>query len=182
MTWEQFFAWLMAREGRTVTHDPRDPGGQTAWGISRRYHQLWRGWALVDRGIVSGPEFERAVSEFYAGAYKTLWESLPPRVREVLIDGMVNMGPGEAGDKKMGAVEILQVALNRLAGSDYVTVDGDLGSQTMAAVKTVDPSALAFAMCAIRMAEYNRRAIADVSKKVWLSGWIERVRLLMAAI
>ena len=51
MTWEQFFNWLMTWEGRTVHQDFRDPGKQTAWGISRRYNPNWAGWSLVDRGI-----------------------------------------------------------------------------------------------------------------------------------
>lgn len=48
MQWDDFFEWLMGWEGKTVTNDPRDPGGMTAWGISRRYHPLWAGWGLVD--------------------------------------------------------------------------------------------------------------------------------------
>ncbi len=36
--WKNFFNFLMDREVRSVTNDPRDPGGQTAWGIARKYH------------------------------------------------------------------------------------------------------------------------------------------------
>ena len=80
------------------------------------------------------------------------------------------------------AVQCLQDALNRLAASEYVDVDGQLGPQTKAALKTADPSALAFCMCAIRMAEHNRRARRDKSKQVWLGGWLNRVTDLMGAI
>ena len=177
MTWEQFFEWLMDHEGRTITNDPRDPGGQTCWGISRRYHPTWPGWRMVDAGTTSGPELGLAVSTFYRETYGSLWAAVPERARECVVDTAVNMG-------HVYAVQCLQDALNRLAGSHYVDldVDGQLGPQTKAAIKTVDHGALAFAMCAIRMAEYNRRATRDKAKRVFLSGWLNRVSDLMRAI
>lgn len=175
MTWEQFFEWLMHHEGRVITNDQRDPGGQTCWGISRRYHPGWPGWQLVDAGTTSGPELARAVSAFYRVEYTELWTRLPERVREVAVDSAVNMG-------HVYAVQCLQDALCRLAGSRYVAIDGKLGPQTLEAVRHADKSGLAFTMAAIRMAEYNRRARKDKAKSVFLSGWINRVADIMGAI
>ena len=45
-----------------------------------------------------------------------------------------------------------------------------------------DHDGLAFAMCALRMGEYNRRARKDAGKKVFLQGWLNRVSSLMEAI
>lgn len=78
----------------------------------------------------------------------------------------------------MGAVELLQHAMNRLAGAAYVEVDGVFGPQTRAALRTVDRSALAYTLCALRCAEYARRDGA----KHFLGGWVKRVGLLMEAI
>ena len=175
MTWEQFFTWLMDHEGRVVTHDPRDPGGQTCWGISRRFHPDWPGWRIVDAGTVNSDDLALAVSVFYLDGYSSLWTLLPDRVREVAVDTAVNMGSAYA-------VQCLQAALNRLAGSVYVDVDGQIGPQTKAALRHCDASALAFAMAAIRMAEYNRRASKDKAKAVFLSGWLNRVSDLMEKI
>ena len=175
MTWEQFFNWLMTWEGRTVHSDPRDPGGQTCWGISRRYHPGWPGWQLVDAGTTSVPDLERAVSAFYRVEYTELWALLPARVREVVVDTAVNMG-------HVYAVQCLQDALNRLAGSKYVDVDGQLGPQTKEAVRHCDPSALAFAMCALRLAECGRRGRKGDERRIFLDGWINRVRALMGEI
>ena len=175
MIWEQFFDWLMGHESRTITNDPRDPGGQTCWGISRRYHPAWVGWRMVDTGTTSGPELALAVSTYYRETYGSLWASVPERAREVAVDTAVNMG-------HVYAVQCMQDAMNRLAASTYVDVDGQIGPQTKAALKTVDPSALAYCMCAIRMAEYNRRARRDKSKQVWLAGWLNRVSDLMGVI
>ena len=175
MTWEQFFNWLMKWESREVTNDPRDPGGQTAWGISRRYHPNWDGWDLVDAGVTSGPEFEAQVQEFYRATYWSLWESAPVRVREVLVDTAVNMG-------SRYAVTCMQDALCKLAGAPYIVVDGKWGPQTTEALKHSNHDGLALAMCAVRMAEYNDRARRDPGKRVWLSGWINRVADLLGVI
>ena len=182
MDWTYFYAWLMDREGRGVHQDPRDKGGQTAWGIARKYHSKWRGWALVDAGIVSGPEFEAAVHEFYWQWLKPFWEDMGPRLREAFCDAMVNMGPGRKGDKIMGAVELLQHAMNRIVGKDFVDVDGVYGPQTRAALKTMDQGSLAFALCAWRLSDYTFRAKHGSDNRWALDGWCNRTRDLMSRI
>ena len=175
MQWSEFFDWLMRWEGKVVHTDPRDPGGQTAWGISRRYHPLWAGWDLVDRGVTEGPEYEGLVSRFYHDTYFHLWEDAPPRVAPVLVDTAVNMG-------SVYAVQLMQHGMNRLAGSAYLDVDGKWGPKTSYALKHADHDGLAFAMCALRMAEYVRRAGKDKAKLVFLQGWLNRVSDLMGVI
>lgn len=182
MTWEQFFEWLMDREARTVHTDPRDPGGQTAWGIARKFHPGWPGWALVDQGSSSGPQFEALVRAFYRDLLAPYWDRLPAMLREAVCDAVVNMGPGRPGDNARGAVELLQHAINRLAGVNLVTEDGVLGPKTMGAVKRMDPAALAMTVCALRMGEYVARARRNPEKRVFLAGWLSRVHLLMETI
>jgi len=182
MQWNEFFEWLMDKEGREVHRDPDDPGGQTAWGISRVHNPGWRGWGLVDAGITSGPEFEAAVSSFYREKYRHLWDALPERVREATVDAVVNMGPGKKGDDFLGGIELLQEALCRVAGSRYVDVDGVMGRQTLGAVKHADASAVAFAICALRLADYGLRGKQGKVARKYLDGWINRVRSLMERI
>lgn len=173
MTWDEFFEWLMGWEGKAVANDPRDPGGMTAWGISRRYHPLWAGWGLVDSG--EHDKLEPMVRAFYRDTYGALWAALPERVNAVAVDTAVNMG-------SVYAVQLLQASLNRLAQSEWVVVDGKLGPLTLEAVRIEDRNGLAFAMCAGRMAEYNRRARKDKNKAVFLRGWLNRVSSLMDVI
>ena len=175
MTREQYFNWLMIWEGKTVHNDPRDTGGQTAWGISRRYFPKWAGWELVDAGRANDPRFESLVSEFYLANYSDLWRSIPARANAVAADTAINMG-------RTYAVQCLQDGMNRLAGSKYVLVDGSLGPQTLAALKGVDAGALAYAMCAVRLAEYGRRGKQGDERRVFLDGWINRVRSLMGVV
>jgi lysozyme family protein len=181
-TLNEFIEFERDREGRTVQQQPQDPGLMTADGISRRWNPGWEGWELVDRGIVSGPEYDAAVQDFYRRLLKFYWDSMKPRLREAFCDCLVNLGPGKKGDKVRGAVELLQHAMNRLAGSDYVVEDGIYGPQTRAALNTVDPSSLAYCLCAYRLSEYGQRA-RHGSKMRWaLDGWINRVLILMEAI
>lgn len=175
MNWEQFFNWLMTWEGRTVHADPGDPGGQTAWGISRRYWPKWAGWELVDAGRANDPRFESLVSEFYLTNYADIWKAIPSRANAVCVDTAINMG-------KLYSIQCLQDAMNRLAGSRYVLVDGSLGPQTLAALKGVDAGALALSMCAVRLAEYGRRGRQGDGRRVFLDGWINRVRSLMEVV
>ena len=175
MMWTDFFDWLMQWEGKAVAHDPRDPGGQTAWGISRRYHPMWPGWSMVDDGATSGPELEGAVKAFYRDTYGALWDGMPARVAPVLVDTAINMG-------SVYAVQLMQDSMCRLAGSRYLPVDGKWGPLTTEALKHAHHDGLAFTMCAGRMAEYVRRAGKDKGKLVFLQGWLNRVRDLMGVI
>lgn len=182
MQWNEFFNWLMKWEGKVVHNDPDDPGGQTAWGIARKFHPTWPGWQSVDAGVTSGPSFEAMVSEFYRAKYRPIWDTLPERVREATVDAVVNMGPGRKGDDLLGGIELLQEALCRVARSRYVEVDGVLGPKTREAVKHADASALAFTICALRLADYGHRGKQGTVARKYLDGWINRVRSLMEVL
>jgi len=174
-SWPQMRSWLLSWETMAVTDIPGDPGGQTAGGISRRYHPQARVWRLVEGGVTDGPEYEAAVNDFYDEQYQAAFEMLPRRLRAVYTDTAVNMG-------RTYATQCLQDALCRIAGTEYVDIDGVMGPQTETAVKHCDPSAVAFAMCAIRLAEYGRKARRGDDRRAFLDGWINRVRDLMGVI
>ena len=114
--------------------------------------------------------------------YKALFEQLPARLNACVVDAMVNMGPGRKGDDLLGGIELLQESLNRLARSRYVEVDGVLGPKTREAVKHADASALAFTICALRLADYGLRGKQGKVARKYLDGWINRVRDLMTAL
>ena len=181
-TWPQMRGFLLRWETLAVTKITGDRGGQTAGGISRRYHPDAPVWALVDRGITSGAVYEQAIHDWYDANYQALFESIPGRVNAAYVDALVNMGDGKAGDESLGAAELLQSALNRVAGANYVKVDGDIGPKTRLALKHCDADAVAFCLCALRLAEYGRRGRKNDERRVFLDGWINRVRALMVEI
>jgi lysozyme family protein len=126
------------------SHDKNDPGGETYYGISRRYHPSWEGWGVVDSwrtGKLDDNEREiyllEAVQSFYRYQF---WDRFQgDKVAEVaekiaieLFDTSVNMGVSRA-------VGFLQTALNmqNLYGKTYpdIEVDGKLGPSTIATLR-----------------------------------------------
>ena len=109
---------------RTVGHeggyvnDPRDPGGETIYGISRRSHP--GAWAL------GRPTLEQA-KNIYRDEYWTplRCDEIPPPIDEFLFDYAVNSGVGRAAMALQAAVGSLQ--------------DGKIGPRTIAALKAKDP-------------------------------------------
>ena len=174
--WNEFFAWLMDREERVVHTDPNDAGGQTCWGISRKYNPAWRGWALVDRGAWAA-DLEPVVKEFYENLLGKYWDILGDKIREAFCDAYVNMGGGRKGDKNEGAIELLQRAVNCLNAKKVLEVDGGFGNATARAVMGEDPIALAYTFCALRLCEYRKR-----KNKTYENGWLNRVQLMVEYI
>jgi lysozyme family protein len=173
---QNFFEWLMDREGRVVHNDPRDPGGHTAWGISRRYHPNCPIWKLVDAGRVDRVTLEPLVKTFYIQFLFRWWYLFNGPLRAVFCDSVVNMGLGRVGDKNLDAGELLQMSMNCLAQKNYLKVDGDIGNITVAALKTENHTAIAYTMIALRLIEYRKRGSGSMA---WArEGWLNRVQLL----
>jgi len=117
--YERAFEWLMGVEGFYSNH-PADPGGETAWGISKRFWpQYWK----------DGPPTRDVARVFY---YKEFWnpikcnEFLNPYIAMELFEGGVLMGHKRA-------VSILQQAVNaiRFREGESLTVDGIMGPKTL---------------------------------------------------
>lgn len=104
MDFSKAFYALMADEGLWhLEHDPRDPGGETWSGISRKNHPRWAGWPLIDQAKADGVSvtrhrnFERikALTEkFYED---TFWlpldcDKLPDGLAYELFEQAVNLG------------------------------------------------------------------------------------------
>lgn len=131
---------VLQHEGGYV-NDPQDPGGATNRGVTFRVYDGYRtrkGLPTQDVRDITSAE----VSEIYRLQY---WDAckcddLPAGVDYVLFDGAVNSGPTQS-------IKWLQRAL----GS--VTVDGQMGQATLAAVtEHGNPSALVDIICDRRMA------------------------------
>ena len=178
--WNKFFPWLMEKEGRVVHNDPRDPGQQTAWGISRRYHPNWSGWKFIDQGKTDAKTLEPLVNDFYKDFLFRWWHLFDGPLKVVFCDTIVNMGLGRPKDKNMDAGELLQASMNRLAQNNYLVVDGDIGNTTVAALKTENHVALAYTMLCLRMIEYRKRGTGSLA---WAKeGWLNRVQSLESFI
>jgi lysozyme family protein len=154
--------------------NPRDPGGETLFGIARRHQPNWAGWLMVDslKNHLQGPELAKALNthegllasaqQYYQRNFWHFDQVKDQGVANKLFDMSVNMGQDTAA-------KILQ----RSAGVD---VDGVLGPKTMAAVNGMDPEKLMNEL-RIQSALHYRDLVAKNSKlQEFLPDWLARAR------
>ncbi len=134
---------VMNNEG-PYDNDPHDPGGETIFGITRKYSASWAGWKhfdamkplLIDREaivkfVLSDQALQLCIEEFYE---RGPWADIRGNdiqsqvIAEELFDSGVNCGTGTA-------IKWLQRALNifNRGAKDYpdIKVDGNFGLQTL---------------------------------------------------
>lgn len=155
---------VLVHEGGYVNH-PKDPGGETNKGVTRRVYDSYRktkGLPLQSVRNITSAE----VSEIYKKEYwdRVSGDNLPPGVGYVVFDGAVNSGVAQS-------VKWLQRALKEY-GLYPGKVDGILGQGTVAAVNGVnDHDALIAKICARRMSFLR----ALKTWKTFGKGWSARV-------
>lgn len=155
-TFDIFIDWLLGPnvEGGYV-NNPSDPGGETRFGIAKRYHQDVDIKNLTRDGAIS----------IYRIQY---WDAihgddLHPAIAFMLCDADINEGGGTA-------VVILQHALG-------VAVDGRLGPVTLAAEHLATPRTLLLEIAARRMVAYAE----DPNEASFELGWARRLMSCVAA-
>ena len=146
MSFDKAFEHVIGVEGGYV-NDPRDPGGETIYGITKRDHpDLW----------VNGPPSIEVAKERYRSHY---WhpvkaDDLPWPLAMFVFDAAVNQGPGTA-------VKLLQKAANTIQ-------DGILGNNTLAAIKRSNQTELCSLFLADRALRYTGTRNFDVYGRGWL--------------
>jgi lysozyme family protein len=128
---EEAVAFVLRAEGGYVD-DPRDPGGETNMGISRRAYPA---------EDIQGMTRTRAV-EIYRRYYWTACrcDELPGQVAILLFDGAVNQGP-------IAAIKLLQAEVG-------VVPDGVIGPKTLAAIRSRNHDDLAVRYASRRAVYY----------------------------
>jgi lysozyme family protein len=112
--------WVTEREG-PYHNDPRDPGGETAWGFALRYHPELTGSLQT----LTQQQAAQMLAKQY---WEASWNDLPSYLATPMLAFSVLEGPGQAA-------QCLQRAL-------VVHVDGDIGEQTIHAATLPMPIAL----------------------------------------
>ena len=149
MTWfDQCFEKVIGYEGG-YTLDPKDPGGETNWGISKRAYPSIDIKNLTREGA----------KEIYKRDYwdRAQCDSLPPTLAFFLFDAAVNSGIGQA-------IRFLQRAVG-------VADDGVLGPLTMSCVKRLDNESLCARFLGQRLDFMTRLSTWDYFGK----GWARRI-------
>ena len=149
---DEIIEQVLEHEGGYV-NDPKDLGGETKYGITKRFYPD------VD---IKNLTIEQAV-EIYKKDYwdKNKVESLPQNLWHIYFDMCVNMG-------KRTAVKVLQrAAVNKGRNID---VDGGLGPMTIGALKGVELDRVR----AFRVKYYVDLITARPEQEKFFLGWFRR--------
>jgi lysozyme family protein len=155
---EPCLAKMLAHEGGFVNH-PKDPGGMTNLGVTKRVWEEWVGHEVDEK------QMRALTPETVAPLYKRkYWDAvraddLVAGVDYCVFDVAVNSGPGRA-------IKFLQSSVG-------VTADGGFGPATLAAVKESekDPTRLIELYCAKRLEFLQSLKTFETFGK----GWSRRV-------
>jgi len=153
---EQCLALVLKHEGGFVNH-PKDPGGMTNLGVTKRVWEEWVGHPVDEAAMRAlGPT---DVAPLYKKNYwdKIHGDDLPAGVDYATFDLAVNSGVGRAA-------KTLQKALG-------VSADGVIGKATLDAAASCNPREVATEICDIRLAFLQGLPTFDTFGK----GWTRRV-------
>jgi lysozyme family protein len=163
-------------------NDPDDSGNYnsrgdlvgTNYGISAKVYEreIGRPPDVDDMKSITQNQALSIYKRRYWDAYR-LSELDSQMMANIVCDGIINHGPGNRNNK--GGVTILQNCLNEIHG-ELVTIDGVLGSMTLAATNRQTKINLASLYNAYRTkrVEYYYE-IATGKKAKFLSGWLNRM-------
>lgn len=154
--WDAAFRSVLKHEGGYVNH-PRDPGGMTNLGVTRRAWEEYTGQQADEaemRGLT--PEI---VQPFYKAKYwdKIKGDDLPSGVDYAAYDLAVNSGTGRAAKY-----------LQQIVG---VPADGAIGPKTLTAINQAPADEVIDALCSMRMEFLKALPTFDTFGK----GWTRRV-------
>ena len=153
-TFDEIIGLTLEHEGGYV-HDPKDLGGETNFGITKRFYP--------------DEDIKNLTKEGAKEIYKTdYWDrfkvdSLPDELKHIYFDMCVNQGKGTA-------VKVLQRATNAKGGD--LAIDGGMGPATLQAVKTYKPS-VDRVRC-YRLKHYYDLVNRKPEQERFLFGWYRR--------
>jgi lysozyme family protein len=178
-----FAKTVLGNEGPYSDH-PADRGGETFYGIARRYHQGWEGWPILDSysldqkkqlSLDDDLELAELVTEFYHACF---WQPLhlcaidSARLCCELFDSGVNVGTARVG-------RWLQESINLLSDNTALICDGVIGQVTLGALDIVrrrySDEPLLKLLNLKQGQHYINLCEHDPAQKVFLRGWLGRV-------
>lgn len=174
------------------SNNPKDRGGETYKGISRKNFPLWLGWVLIDshktkkgntttiieRELLADQALDALVISFYKSVF---WDALSldqvsnQPIANELFDTSVNMGVGTAAIYLQRSLNVL----NR-NGKDYadLMLDGKVGLRTIQVLNQhKKPEAVLKVLNCLQGAKYVSICEANPSQEDFMFGWLERVTL-----
>jgi len=173
---------IIPMEG-VYSNDLGDSGGETVWGITRKYDRDWAGWKIVDQ-YKSKPNFpknldnEDILDSALAYYKKNYWDKMlldqiqSQKLAQEMFDVGVNQGIGKA-------VLYLQKAANILnrEGSLYsnISMDGVIGPKTVASANAAEEDLVVLLLNVQQGQRYIDICLANESQERFLRGWLKRL-------
>ncbi len=159
-TWPKAFAAVLRHEGGYVNH-PKDPGGMTNLGVTKRVWEEWVGHPVDEAAMRALTP--AMVEPLYRAKYwnAVRGDELPAGVDMCVFDVAVNSGPGRAA-------RLLQAAVG-------AAVDGGIGPKTVAVAVAKPPAETIDAICDGREAFLRSLPVFSTFGVGWLAR-VERVR------
>lgn len=158
---------LLKHEGGYV-HHPKDPGGETNLGVTRK---VWEQWIGKPAGKDAMKKLNVAdVAPLYKKLYwdKVKGDDLPSGVDWAVFDWAVNSGTGRAAK-----------ALQKIVG---VEPDGGIGAATVAAVKKADPATVIKKLALMRENFYRNLPTFGTFGRGWLRRNDETLEVAMSMV
>ena len=148
---------ILAHEGGYV-NDPKDPGGETKYGISKRSYPT---------RDIKNLSLEEAKEIYYNDWYLKLKldQIISDSVAQKILDTAINIGPKTC-------IQLLQRTLTSIGNP--VVADGVMGPQTIRAINKSDPTVL-LAHLRDKQAGYYCQLIArNPELQRFRAGWVKR--------
>lgn len=149
------FVMLPENDGQPYHNSPNDPGGATCYGVT---YSTWSSWERLHKSVPTSSLFKTLGPDNFSTLYRcSFWNAAQCGQMGALgiqvFDAAVNCGPGNAA-------RFLQSVLG-------VTVDGEVGPETLAVMATTDSKALCRLLCTAREAFYATRPTAKYFQRGW---------------
>lgn len=151
-------AEVLQREGGYV-NNPADRGGATNFGITTQTYRWWTKNPNADVRNLTEAVAREILTDLYIVRPKI--SQLHPTIQPFMTDWSVHSGP-------ILAVQELQKTLG-------VTVDGEIGPETLGAVENMDKSKLLRLLIASRVKMIGRLVQKAPIQATFLPGWLNRV-------
>lgn len=165
-------------------NDPQDPGGETCYGITRRYEPEWPGWARVNE-LKAGQDFLKVVVHdvtllgFVKAYYQAMWDGMQlsdiefQPLADCIFNGCINQG-------KERTIKWLQYCTNALSPTTLdLPENGVISEPTIAQLKTLITEGygdmLWMLLKAQRMAAYTVTCHNRDESRKYIKGWIGRL-------
>lgn len=146
-------------EGGGYTNDPDDPGGETRWGIAKRFHphvDIQNMTIDVAKSIYKKDYWDRMNLNPLA--------NIAPRLATKVFDAGVNIGQNSS-------VKMLQKVLNTCEPDTHawIMVDGVIGPKTLEKVVKVGEDQAIQEFCKEQLEYY-----VNLNKPKFINGWTKR--------